>query len=347
VVILRKDLYTSLYSVLDMDSLELRVDECTIVSFLSGHILDLPKGDAAYSASVAKLRSTAETLSRSFSGTTYSDYASRAAASFAELAKSSSDFERATSDHEYGKAISMHYVALKKLAELYDEGIKLSEELGPKRDDFVSLVYGIGDTVFFVNNIEDTGCRMHDYLIEQLESCLPKDRGAVALALARTGTDKAVDVLIPMVEGREYGKFWGIPFTGECYGPKDRLKVLYALGESGNEKALKYLEHALAVRKVGWHHEDFFGAKSYASVNYPSARGALRRDLRGTVWRSRKDKRKFDVFFPEDAELVVNPPDGKEKIGSNAPQFDRSYACKTAERAVKKLRETLGVSAHG
>jgi hypothetical protein len=328
-----------------MDSLELRVDEETVESFLSGDIPDLPKGADHYVTCGAKLESSARDLAKQFGEGQYSNYVSRVAFCFAELSQSAFDFEHA-GERTIEKHLSEHYERLQELVKLYAEGVELAKRLGEeKRDEFLSFVYRIADKIELVNNIRDPEYQMHDFLIGQLEACTKEERGAVALALARTRTDRAVDALIDKVEGKVYGKVLGfVPYTGKQYDAKDRLKVLHALGESGNEKALDYLQNALTVRKVGWHHEEFFGYKSFANVNYPNARGALRGDLRGLVWRLRTNLHKFDAFFPEDAKDAVNPPDGKERIGRHAALVDKSKACYAAERAVKKLRETLGIS---
>lgn len=77
--------------------------------------------------------------------------------------------------------------------------------------------------------------------MQRLRTCSPEERRNIATALAKTGTDEAVDELIRMVEGKR--RHW----LGS-YNLVDALLGVEALGETHNVLALLYLKRVYTPR---------------------------------------------------------------------------------------------------
>jgi len=84
---------------------------------------------------------------------------------------------------------------------------------------------------------------MTDNLVRRLRTCSAEERPAVAMELARTGTDESVQELIRMVEGRHRkGLSW--------YNLDDQLTGVESLGETKSINALQYLQRAYSTTNV-------------------------------------------------------------------------------------------------
>ena len=141
-------------------------------------------------------------------------------------------------------------------------------------------------------------------LVQRLRTCSAEERRNIATALAKTGTDEAVDELIRMVEGKR--RHW-LRF----YNPDDQLLGVEALGETHNRFAMQYLERVYTPRTHTSSMEYSSGGGSEprddenhtlitAEITYPRARKGLAQQLSYTERRqyctSRYEEPKIDTY---------------------------------------------------
>lgn len=121
---------------------------------------------------------------------------------------------------------------------------------------------------------------MIEGLIQKLRTCSSKERKAVAMELARTGTNETADELIRMVEGRR--RYWL-----SWYNLDDQLIGVEALGETGRVEALEYLKHVYTPTIDEWetnynpaHRQiSYLATDRNESYTYTNARKELFKEL--------------------------------------------------------------------
>lgn len=97
-------------------------------------------------------------------------------------------------------------------------------------------------------------------LIQRLRTCSTEERRAVAMKLAKSGSDETVTELVRIADGGEFTQPQGFrkhwyslhltyPYSAEST-VKTQLMAIEALGETRNKKALDYLTYLAEWRIV-------------------------------------------------------------------------------------------------
>lgn len=127
---------------------------------------------------------------------------------------------------------------------------------------------------------------MKDNLIKRLRTCSTKERRYIAMVIAKTGTDEAVEALINLVDGiksyhRSFFTLW-IPIPNEFYELEDQLIGVEALAETGQEKAADYLRNLITkscseTREYGEGKHDVIAL--HTQIKFPNTAGPLKEAL--------------------------------------------------------------------
>jgi len=183
-------------------------------------------------------------------------------------------------------------------------------------------------------------------LVDRLRTCPIEQRGAIAIQLAELGTDKAIDELVRMVEGRRKYK---IRFWGGSYSYNDQLIGIEALGETGSKKALEYLKALISEKEFEGPEkmDDTSDSPIRCQVNFPRARG-LGRLYKGlylrVVYPPQPDRELEDNLETAKryARELADSPELKINSATARPVVSRVY--KIIYDSIKKLEAAVGGS---